>query len=75
MKPRRWYSSPELKPSRNLRLVQPFPTSVYWAFATLTHRQQGATLKSTPLQQREPALRRGKMVRTRAAGLRRIDAA
>jgi hypothetical protein len=73
MKPRRWYSSPELKPSRNLRL--PFPTSVYWVFATLTRRQQGATLKGTSLQQHEPSLQRDKMVRKLAAGLRRIDAA
>lgn len=75
MKPRRWYSSPELKPSRNLRLVQPFPTSIYWAFATLTHRQQGAIIKSRSLQQGELELQRGRTVRKRTAGLRRIDAA
>jgi len=75
MKPRRWYSSPELKPSCNVQLVQPFPTSIYWAFATLTRREQGAIIKSRSPQQSEPALQRGKMVRKRVAGLRRIDAA
>lgn len=75
MKPRRWYSSPELKPLRNLRLVQPFPTSIYWAFATLTHHEQGAIIKSRSLQQGEPALQRGRAVRKRTVGLRRIDAA
>lgn len=75
MKPRRWYSSPELKPSRPLQLVQPFPTSVYWTFMTLTRHEQGAIIKNRSLQQREFALQRGRTMRKRIGGVRRIDAA
>jgi hypothetical protein len=51
MKPRRWYNSPELNPLQTPLPVRPFPTVIYWIFTTLTHREQGAIIKSPPSAQ------------------------
>lgn len=45
MKPRRWYSSPELNPTQQPLPVRPFPTAIYWVFTTFTRREQGAIIK------------------------------
>ncbi|RRR69679.1 MAG: hypothetical protein EI684_15000 [Candidatus Viridilinea halotolerans] len=45
MKPRRWYSSPELNPTQQPLPVRPFPSAIYWTFTTYTYRAQGAVIK------------------------------
>lgn len=75
MKPRRWYSSPELNPSRSPQSGQPFPTASYWAFTRLTHREQGAIIKSPAPVQPEPAPGRGGSGLVALERPRRINAA
>ncbi|MEI8164829.1 MAG: hypothetical protein WCG26_00560 [Chloroflexales bacterium] len=48
MKPRRWYSSPEIKPLASSHSVWPFPAGLYWAFTALTRSEQGPIIKSAP---------------------------
>ncbi len=74
MKPRRWYSSPELNPNPTPP-ARPFPAPVYWAYTTRTRREQGAIIKSAPAPAAEGGSRREPGVRLAPARLRRIDAA
>lgn len=73
MKPRRWYSSPELDPSPTAP-ARPFPTVVYWRFTTHTQPQQGQTIKATPPEAASAPDRRGVRI-VDAPRLRRINAA
>jgi hypothetical protein len=68
MKPRRWYSGPELNPHAARLAVRFIPAQIYLAYAARARREQGPILKqaAAAAAQRQPAARRG---------LRRIEAA
>lgn len=74
MKPRRWYSSPELDPNPDPP-ARPFPEHVYWAYTTRTRREQGAIIKSDPVTSPEAGGGREAGVRLAPPRVRRIDAA
>jgi hypothetical protein len=62
MKPRRWYSSPELNPEPTLPGVQVSPSRIYLVYASRAHREQGPIIKqqlapATPTPQ-HPVVRR-----------------
>lgn len=59
MKPRRWYSSPELNPHPRPPRVRPFPAPIYWAYTTRTHTEQGAIIKTVPQANSAATERRG----------------
>ena len=50
MKPRRWYSSPEVNPQSSPAAARAFPAAVYWAFTTRTRLEQGPIIKSQPAE-------------------------
>jgi hypothetical protein len=69
MKPRRWYSGPELNPHAARPAVRFIPAQIYLTYAARARREQGPILKqaaAAAAAQRQPAARRG---------LRRIEAA
>ncbi|PDW04886.1 hypothetical protein [Candidatus Viridilinea mediisalina] len=75
MKPRRWYSSPEVNPTQQSLPVRPFPAAIYWMFTRLTRHEQGAIIKgpTPPLApQPHPKATSGIMMPERP---RRINAA
>ncbi len=72
MKPRRWYSSPELNPNPSAP-TRPFPESVYWSFTARTLPEQGPIIKSAPTSPPTPGREVG--VRLTAPRVRLIDAA
>ncbi|NTU81089.1 MAG: hypothetical protein HGA45_17195 [Chloroflexales bacterium] len=75
MKPRRWYSSPEVKPLPPSLSARPFPAAIYWAFTALTRLEQGSIIKSAPPA--PPATPHGRESAARASAprVRLIDAA
>lgn len=75
MKPRRWYSSPEINPEPQSHAAHPFPDAVYWAFTAHTRLEQGPIIKSAApaLPQTPPG--RDSAARGAAPRVRRIDAA
>jgi hypothetical protein len=50
MKPRRWYSSPEINPHPRPSVARAFPAAVYWAFTTRTRLEQGPIIKAQPAE-------------------------
>ncbi|MFV9504929.1 MAG: hypothetical protein AB4911_10240 [Oscillochloridaceae bacterium umkhey_bin13] len=48
MKPRRWYSGPEVNPHPQSTVNHPSPAAIYWAFTTRTWREQGAIIRQNP---------------------------
>jgi hypothetical protein len=70
MKPRRWYSSPELNPHPVPPVVRSIPARIHLAYAARAWREQGPIIKqaslAAPPSSRQTAARRG---------LRRIEAA
>lgn len=58
MKPRRWYSSPEVNPTTEPARRAPFPDTLYWDFTTRTRLEQGAILKSAPVDEQAGQQRR-----------------
>jgi hypothetical protein len=75
MKPRRWYSSPEVNPTPESPMAQPYTSLIQLAYAARTHRQQGAIIKLTLVE--PPQDTRGQDPQAPAANviIRRIDAA
>jgi hypothetical protein len=74
MKPRRWYSSPEVRPQANARSNQAFPAAIQLAYAARTQRQQGPIIKTAPADP-PPAARREAQAPSAAPSIRRINAA
>jgi hypothetical protein len=72
MKPRRWYSGPEVNPSPAPRRA-PLPGASYWAFTTRTRLEQGSIIKCAPADQQRDQERRAAPRGPRP--LRLIDAA
>jgi len=48
MKPRRWYSSPEVNPHPTPPPARPFPAQVYWQLTTRTRLEQGPIIRPQP---------------------------
>jgi hypothetical protein len=63
MKPRRWYSGPELNPHATRPAVRLIPAQIHLAYAARAGREQGPILKqaavTAPPARRHPAARRG----------------
>ena len=75
MKPRRWYSSPEVKPRPPSPANRPFPARIYWAFTALTRLEQGAIIKSAPPEPPPTPQEREAATRAATPRVRRINAA
>jgi hypothetical protein len=74
MKPRRWYSSPEVNPTAGQHRRARLPNSVYWAFTARTSPAQGSPLRAAPADSgAEQGRRDARLARVRAPRL--IDAA
>jgi hypothetical protein len=74
MKPRRWYSSPEVNPHPSATPARAFPAAVYWAFTTRTRLEQGPIIRSQPADSGASPQRRA-AVNLRPRPPRLIDAA
>lgn len=74
MKPRRWYSSPEVPPTPELSRRAPLPEPIYWCFTTRTRLDQGPVIKTAPPDAAAGQLRRS-AAPARARPPRLIDAA
>ncbi|MEI7771873.1 MAG: hypothetical protein WCI67_17915 [Chloroflexales bacterium] len=75
MKPRRWYSSPEVNPSPTPNGALPFTSLIHLAYTARTYRQQGSIIKLTPVElQQEPRGQNPQAPATSTVVLR-IDAA
>lgn len=74
MKPRRWYSSPEMSPNSRTRAV-PFASQIQLAYAARTSQQQGPIIKAPRDEPQRAARERDPQALSAAAAVRRIDAA
>jgi hypothetical protein len=74
MKPRRWYSSPELSPTTTPDRRARLPEPIYWAFTTRTRCDQGPIIRAAPADA-QAAQQRRDAARTLARPPRLIDAA
>ncbi|NNJ10455.1 hypothetical protein EKD04_008960 [Chloroflexales bacterium ZM16-3] len=75
MKPRRWYSSPEVNPIPRPRMVIPFASLIQLAYAARTYRQQGSIIKLAQIEPLDVQRDRGPQAPTTSVVVRRIDAA
>jgi hypothetical protein len=73
MKPRRWYSSPEVVPATEPHCRPVLPDRIYWTFMSCTCPDQGPIIKTAPPETEAGQQRRGAPARARP--LRLIDAA
>ncbi len=76
MKPRRWYSSPEMNPMRGLYRA-PFASLRQLVYAARTYPQQGSVVRAVAVE-RQSFARRGELeplVPSANVVLRRINAA
>ncbi len=74
MKPRRWYSSPEVNPHPNPRRGRVFPAAIYWTYLTRTRLEQGPIIKTQPAES-DAAPQRRAAVSLQPRPPRLIDAA
>jgi hypothetical protein len=74
MKPRRWYSSPEMNPSPAPYVV-PFASLTQLTYAARTYLQQGPIIRLIPTEPKHPVAGHDPQAPVASAGARRIDAA
>ncbi|MEI7644044.1 MAG: hypothetical protein WCJ55_07160 [Chloroflexales bacterium] len=74
MKPRRWYSSPEMKPDPAPSTTLHYASLIQLACAARTDRQQGPIIKLTPVESQN-SRSRDLQVHATSTNIRRIDAA
>jgi hypothetical protein len=75
MKPRRWYSSPEMNPTHTPPTALPFTSLIQLAYAARTYRQQGPIIKLTPVEPPQDSRGQDPQAPAASALMRRIDAA
>jgi hypothetical protein len=75
MKPRRWYSSPEINPSPTPSTALRFTSLIQLAYAAQTYRQQGPIIKLTPVELPQDTRGQDPQAPTANTVVRRIDAA
>jgi hypothetical protein len=75
MKPRRWYSSPEVNPSPEPQGSPPFASLIQLAYAARTHHQQGPIIKLGQAEARQSTREGDPQAPAVSAMVRRIDAA
>lgn len=75
MKPRRWYSGPEVNPHPQPTATHPSPAAIYWVFTARTQREQGAIIRrNQPAAQAQMQQRKAAVV-IMSERVRRTDAA
>jgi hypothetical protein len=75
MKPRRWYSSPEVNPSPEPPRSPPFASLIQLAYTARTHRHQGPIIKLGQAGPRQDQGERDPQAPAMSVVVRRIDAA
>jgi hypothetical protein len=75
MKPRRWYSSPEINPTPTPPTALPFTSLIQLAYAARTYCQQGPIIKLTPAEIPQDTRSQDPQAPAASVIMRRIDAA
>ncbi|NTW01286.1 MAG: hypothetical protein HGA19_08225 [Oscillochloris sp.] len=75
MKPRRWYSSPEMNPNSSPSTALPFASLIQLAYAARTYCQQGSIIKLRMAEPPQDSRRRNPQTPIPSDVLHRIDAA
>ncbi|MEI8308246.1 MAG: hypothetical protein WCF99_14400 [Chloroflexales bacterium] len=75
MKPRRWYSSAEMKPSSTLSTVLHYTSRIQLTYAARTYRQQGSIIKLMPVEPPHDSHGQDPQAPATNVIMRRIDAA
>jgi hypothetical protein len=75
MKPRRWYSSPEMNPTPASPTAPPFTSLIQLVYAARTYCQQGPIIKLAPLELPQDTRGQDPQALTASAIMLRIDAA
>ncbi|MEI6778188.1 MAG: hypothetical protein WCK70_14920 [Chloroflexales bacterium] len=75
MKPRRWYSSPEIRPTPASSSVLHYTSPIQLIYASRTYHLQGSIIKLTPVELPQDPYGQDSQVLATNIAVRQIDAA